>query len=69
MGHFNDIELSLRNSKVRLYADNTVLYVSGPSLNHACTLLQSDLDETGVKRTTTVNSSKTKAILFGRGML
>ena len=33
------------NSKVRLYADDTVMYVSAPSPNHACTLLQLDRDK------------------------
>ena len=66
--YVNDIEVSLRNSKVQLYADDTVMYVSAPSLNHACTLLQPDLDKLSnwcEKNQLTVNTSKTKAMLFG----
>ena len=65
--YVNDLEVSLRNSKVRLYADNTVTYVSASSPNHACTLLQSDLDKLSnwcEKNRLTVNPSKTKALLF-----
>ena len=66
--YVNDIKVSLRNSKLRLYADDTVMYVSAPSPNHACTLLQRDLDKLsnwGEKNQLTVNTSKTKAMLFG----
>ena len=66
--YVNDIEVSLRNSKVWLYADYTVMYVSAPSPNHACTLLQRDLDKLSnwrEKNQPTVNTSKTKAMLFG----
>ena len=44
------------------------MYVSAPSPNHACTLLQSDIDELSnrcEKNRITVNTSKTKAMLLG----
>ena len=66
--YINDISSVITNSKISMYADDTVIYISHTNLNVAITLLQSDLDSVhnwcnGNKLT--INCKKTKFCLFG----
>ena len=64
----NDLQRSLSNCKVKLYADDSVLYHSGINVQETVSLLQTSLDEFGhwcrVNRLT-VNTKKSKLMVFG----
>ena len=66
--YINDITSSLRNCKVSLYADDTVLYTSHSDLETATRLLQQDLNALNSwckKNKVTINCKKTKYCIFG----
>ena len=67
--YINDISQGLQYSKVKLYADDTVLYYSHADPNQLSYRLQYDLDVLSRwyhDNTLTINTSKTQCILFGR---
>ena len=66
--YVNDIDAKLQNCSVKLYADDTVLYVSAPDAQIACDQLQPDLNifaQWCKLNQLTINTTKTKAMLFG----
>ena len=66
--YINDITSSLKNCKVSLYADDTVVYVSHSNIQTALQLLQHDLNLLNVwcsKNKLTINCKKTKYCVFG----
>ena len=66
--YINDISKSLKNCKVSLYADDTVLYYSSNDLNHPKTVVQTDLNELSKwcsKNKLTINCKKTKYCVYG----
>ena len=66
--YINDISSVIKNSKVSMYADDTVVYISKSNLDNAITLLQSDLDRVYTWcncNKLTINCKKTKFCLFG----
>ena len=65
--YVNDVERSCSHSRVRLYADETVLYASGTNIKTGVEHLQTDLNsyaEWCMKNKLTINVSKTKCMLF-----
>ena len=67
--YINDISQGLQHSKVKLYADDTVLYYSHADPNQLSYRLQYDLDVLSRwchDNMLTINTRKTKCILFGR---
>ena len=65
--YVNDVERSCSHSRVRLYADDTVLYASGTNIKTGVEHLQKDLNsyaEWCMKNKLTINVSKTKCMLF-----
>ena len=66
--YINDITKSLKNCKVSLYADDTVLYYSSHNLNQAITIVQEDLVKLSQwcnKNRLTINCKKTKYCVYG----
>ena len=66
--YVNDVERSCLHSKVRLYADDTVLYASGTNIRTVEEHLQKDLNNYAkwcLRNKLTINVSKTKGMLFG----
>ena len=66
--YINDITNKLQNCCVRLYADDTVIYISGPTKTDVCTTLQVSIDRLSKwcdKNQLTINTNKTKVIFFG----
>ena len=66
--YINDITSSLKNCKVSLYADDTVLYITHHDIQVALGLLQQDLDSLYAwckKNKVTINCKKTKYCVFG----
>ena len=62
-----DVENVIQNSKIHLYADDTVIYISGKDSNGMQRLLQEDLDKFADWSTTnklSVNTAKTKLMAF-----
>uniref|UniRef100_A0A8C7WGU9 Reverse transcriptase domain-containing protein n=1 Tax=Oncorhynchus mykiss TaxID=8022 RepID=A0A8C7WGU9_ONCMY len=69
--YINDVALAAGDSLIHLYADNTILYTSGPSLNTVLTNLQTSfyimqLSFHGLQLL--LNASKTKCMLFNRSL-
>ena len=66
--YINDISSVVNNSKISMYADNAVVYISHSTLNTAIHLIQSDLDRVYAwcfSNKLTINCKKTKFCLFG----
>ena len=66
--YINDIYSIVRNSKISMFADDTVVYISRSYLDNAITLLQQDLDRVYTwcnSNKLTINCKKTKYCLFG----
>ena len=66
--YINDIDYKLHNCGIKLYADDTVLYVSADRLVDACNKLQSNLEELAQWCTLnrlSINVKKTKCMVFG----
>ena len=66
--YINDIGNRIAYSTLRLYADDAVVYTYAESINETHIKLQSDLDNIDVwcrRNQLTVNTSKTKCMLFG----
>ena len=66
--YINDITSILRNCKVSLYADDTVIYISHFHIAEAVTLLQQDLNSLSkwcLKNRVTINCKKTQYYVFG----
>ena len=66
--YINDIAKSLKDCKVSLYADDTVLYFSSNNLNQARLTVQADLNELSnwcSKNKLTINCKKTKYCVYG----
>ena len=66
--YINDLSNIIKNSKISMYADDTVIYISHSNLNIAITLIQSDLNalyEWCNRNKLTINCKKTKFCLFG----
>ena len=58
----------IKNSKISMYADDTVVYISKSNLDNAIHLLQTDLDRVYTwcnSNKLTINCKKTKFCLFG----
>jgi hypothetical protein len=69
--YINDVALSAGDSLIHLYADDTILYRSGPSLNTVLTNLQTSFNTIqhsfrGLHLL--LNASKTKCMLFYRSL-
>jgi hypothetical protein len=69
--YINDVALAVGDSLIHLYADNTILYTSGPSLDTVLTNLQTrfnaiQLSFHGLQLL--LNSSKTKRTLFNQSL-
>ena len=67
--YINDVALAAGGSLIHLYADNTILYTSGPSLDTMLTNIQTrfnaiQLSFRGIQLL--LNESKTKCMLFNR---
>ena len=64
----NDVDCALVNCKFKLYADDSVLYHSGPNAEFAATLLQDSLDKFGnwcrINKLTII-TKKSKFMVFG----
>ena len=66
--YINDISSFVTNSKISMYADDTVIYLSHANLNLAIALIQSDLDRVHTwcnSNKLTINCKKTKFCMFG----
>ena len=64
----NDLEPALTDCKFKLYDDDSVLYQTGSSGDHAVNLLQPSLDEFSEWCTTnklTISTKKSKLMVFG----
>ena len=64
----NDLQWALSNCKIKLYADDSVLYHSGINVQETVNLLQTSLDEFGhwcKVNKLTVNTKKSKLMVFG----
>ena len=66
--YINDISKVLKKCKVSLYADDTVLYLSGKNLDEVVTIIQDDLvllSNWCSKNRLTINCKKTKYCIYG----
>ena len=66
--YINDISNSVFNSKISMYADDTVIYISHSDMKTAISLIQSDLDNLYTwcnRNKLTINCKKTKYCLYG----
>jgi hypothetical protein len=69
--YFNDIALAAGDSLIHLYADDTILYISGPSLDTVLTNLQASFNAIQLSfrgLQLLLNVSKTKCMLFNRSL-
>lgn len=67
--YINDVALAAGNSLIHLYADDTVLYTSGPTLEFVLETLQKSFEELQFALCDlklSLNSSKTKCMIFNR---
>uniref|UniRef100_A0A4W5JWS3 Reverse transcriptase domain-containing protein n=1 Tax=Hucho hucho TaxID=62062 RepID=A0A4W5JWS3_9TELE len=69
--YINDVALAAGDSLIHLYADDTILYTSGPSLDTVLTNLQTSFNAIqhsfrGLQLL--LNTSKTKCMLFNRSL-
>uniref|UniRef100_A0A8K9Y0Q6 Reverse transcriptase domain-containing protein n=1 Tax=Oncorhynchus mykiss TaxID=8022 RepID=A0A8K9Y0Q6_ONCMY len=69
--YINDVALAAGDSLIHLYADDTILYTSGPSLDTVLTNLQMSFN--GIQLSfrglqLLLNASKTKCMLFNRSL-
>uniref|UniRef100_A0A8K9UW94 Reverse transcriptase domain-containing protein n=1 Tax=Oncorhynchus mykiss TaxID=8022 RepID=A0A8K9UW94_ONCMY len=69
--YINDVALAAGDSLIHLYADDTILYTSGPSLDTVLTNLQTSVNAIqlffrGLQLL--LNASKTKCMLFNRSL-
>jgi hypothetical protein len=62
--YINDVALAAGDSLIHLYADDTILYTSGPSLQTSFNAMQ--LSFRGLQLL--LNTSKTKCMLFNRSL-
>lgn len=68
----NDITILDLESKILLYADDVVIYISGNDLLSILNKMQSDIDQIyswSVRNHLSISISKTKTILVGRKQL
>ena len=66
--YINDISSVVNNSLLHLYADDTVIYMSGSDLNFITSALQQDLNKIVAwceESKLTLNVKKTKYVIFG----
>ena len=66
--YINDISTAITNSKISMYADDTVVYISHADVNLSIPLLQSDLNRVYTwcnSNKLTINCKKTKLCMFG----
>ena len=66
--YINDFQLAVRNSSTQLYADDTVIYVTGENKEAATRKLQPALNQFSLwckANKLTLNASKTKLVVFG----
>ena len=66
--YINDIACIMKNCKVSLYADDTVLYVTNEDINVAISDIQEDLNNLAAwcdRNKLTINSKKTKYCIYG----
>ena len=67
--YINDVALVAGDSLIHLYADDTILYTSGPSLDTVLTNLQTSfnaIQHSFCGLQPLLNASKTKCVLFNR---
>ncbi|KAK6303464.1 hypothetical protein J4Q44_G00259180 [Coregonus suidteri] len=70
--YMNDVALAAGDSQIHLYADDTILYTSGPSLDTVLTNLQTSfnaIQHSFSSLQLLLNTSKTKCMLFNRTLL
>uniref|UniRef100_A0A673YYA6 Reverse transcriptase domain-containing protein n=1 Tax=Salmo trutta TaxID=8032 RepID=A0A673YYA6_SALTR len=70
--YINDVALATGDSLIHLYADDTILYTSGPSLDTVLTNLQTSfnaIQHSSRGLLLLLNASKTKCMLFNRSLL
>ena len=66
--YVNDISSIIKNSKISMYADDTVVYISHSDPKTAITLIQSDLNDLNIwcnRNRLTINCKKTKYSIYG----
>ena len=66
--YVNDVQHAVHNASLQLYADDTVIHVSGTGAGIACSKLQPALDEYSNwcnENKLSLNASKTKLMVFG----
>ncbi|CDQ98317.1 unnamed protein product, partial [Oncorhynchus mykiss] len=69
--YINDVALAAGESLIHLYADDTILYTSGPSLDTVSTTLQTSfnaIQQSFRGLQLLLNTSKTKCMLFNRSL-
>ena len=69
--YINDVSLAAGDSLIHLYADNTILYTSGPSLDTVLTNLITifnAIQHSFLALQLLLNASKTKCMLFNRSL-
>uniref|UniRef100_A0A8K9WQN7 Reverse transcriptase domain-containing protein n=1 Tax=Oncorhynchus mykiss TaxID=8022 RepID=A0A8K9WQN7_ONCMY len=69
--YINDVALAAGESLIHLYADETILYTSGPSLDTVLTTLQTSFNAIQLSfcgLQLLLNTSKTKCMLFNRSL-
>uniref|UniRef100_A0A4W5RX09 Reverse transcriptase domain-containing protein n=1 Tax=Hucho hucho TaxID=62062 RepID=A0A4W5RX09_9TELE len=69
--YINDVALAAGESLIHLYADDTILYTSGPSLDTVLTTLQTSFNAIQLSfrgLQLLLNASKTKCMLFNRSL-
>ena len=69
--YINEVALAAGDSLIHLYADDTILYTSGPSLDTVLTNLQTSLNAIQLSfrgLQLLLNASKTKCMLFNRSL-
>lgn len=65
--YINNITKIVKHSQIILFADDTVIYHTSPSLTHSCNQLQKDLDNLDLwcrDNLLQINVSKTKCMVF-----
>uniref|UniRef100_A0A8C7L9L8 Reverse transcriptase domain-containing protein n=1 Tax=Oncorhynchus kisutch TaxID=8019 RepID=A0A8C7L9L8_ONCKI len=69
--YINDVALAAGDSLIHLYSDDTILYISGPSLDTVLTNLQTSFNAIQLSfrgLQLLLNASKTKCMLFNRSL-
>ena len=69
--YINDVALAAGESLIHLYADDTILYTSGPSLDTVLTNLQTSFNAIQLSfcgLQLLLNASKTKCMLYNRSL-